>query len=115
MYDRFLDLNQDHRSVTTQAISSGITTWRSTGATALVPFYLAYLATAYAKIGHSMMPGVALAKRRQRSKQPRKGGARLNRMVGEIELNSRRRKGILIARFQLRVSSRLNHGSCALR
>ena len=44
-------------------ITSGLTAWRSTGATLWVPLYLSYLARAYADLGNSMTLGAALAKR----------------------------------------------------
>ena len=76
--------------MTTQAISSGITTWRSTGATALVPFYLAYLATAYAKIGQfdDARRYIGEATAAIETTKERWCEAEVNRMVGEIALNS---------------------------
>ena len=44
-------------------ITSGIAALRSTGATDLVPFVLAYLARAYAELASSMTLGAALMKR----------------------------------------------------
>ena len=53
----------DKASSAVQMITSGITAWRSTGATVQIPLYLPYLAKAYANSGNSTTPGAALVKR----------------------------------------------------
>jgi tetratricopeptide (TPR) repeat protein len=57
-------------------ITSGVTTFRSTGATVFVPFYLSYLARALPNSVILMMLGAALPKRSRRCKQQRKAGVK---------------------------------------
>src|SRR5262249_6150032 len=73
-----------------QMITSGITAWRSTGATMWMPFVLSYLARAYAEIGQfgdaSRTIGEAITA--VETSQERWCEAEVHRAVGEIALES---------------------------
>ena len=75
-----------------QMITSGITAWRSTGATVLMPWFLSHLARAYAELGQfddawrcidEAMTAIETTKERWCE-------AEVNRMAGEIALKSPR-------------------------
>ena len=59
-----------------QMITSGITAYRSTGATLCMPSCLSYLARAYAELGQFDDAWRCIGEAMTRSKQPRKDGAR---------------------------------------
>jgi predicted ATPase len=73
-----------------QMIAAGIAAWRSTGATSLIPFYLTYLARAYAEVGQFddawRCIGEAMAAM-ERTKE-KWCEAEVHRTAGEIALKS---------------------------
>ena len=58
-------------------IASGITAWRSTGSTALMPLWLSYLAQAHAKLGELDDAWRCIGEATPPWKIPRRSGARL--------------------------------------
>ena len=105
-----------------QMITSGITAFRSTGATLYMPRYFSYLAIAYAQLGQfddawrcvdEAMTAVETTKERWCE-------AEVNRIAGEVALSRRnrmrrKRKSISRARLRLRVGSRPSPGNYARR
>ena len=102
-----------------RAITSGITSLRSTGATLYEPWHLWYLAMAYAELGqpddarHCIDDAIDKV---ERSKE-KWCEAEVYRIAGEVTLKSpapdkKKQKSILIAHLRSRVSSNQNTGSC---
>ena len=71
-------------------LASGITAWRSTGATVLAPSYLSYLATAYAELGQfdDAWRCIDEAMTTVETTKQRAWEAEVNRIAGEIALKS---------------------------
>ena len=106
-----------------EAISAGIAGLRAIGATIWGTSWLAHLALAYAEAWmNSMMLGVASAKQRQRSKQPKNDGIRPRSIASPVKSHLSRmirtfgkRKRISTVHCMSRAVRRQNPGSCALR
>jgi predicted ATPase len=73
-----------------QMITSGITAWRSTGATIFMPLYLTYLARAYAELGqfHDAWRSIDEAMTAVETTKESVWEAEVQRMAGEIALRS---------------------------
>jgi predicted ATPase len=73
-----------------QTISAGIAAWRSTGSTLWMPFYLSHLAKAYEELGQldEAWRCVHEAAMAVETRKERWCEAELNRIAGEIALNS---------------------------
>jgi predicted ATPase len=73
-----------------QMLTSGITAWRSTGATLWMPLYLSYLTRAYAELGQfdEAWRSIDEAMRAVETTKESLCEAEVNRMAGEIALNS---------------------------
>ena len=71
-------------------ITSGITAWRSTGATVWMPLYLSYLASAYAELGQfdDAWRCIGEAMTAVETTKERWCEAEVNRIAGEIALKS---------------------------
>ena len=90
MYQGCVSVLTAKASDAVQMITAGIAAWRSTGATALIPFYLTFLARAYAEVGQFddawRCIGEAMAAV-ERTKE-KWCEAEVHRMAGEIALMS---------------------------
>jgi class 3 adenylate cyclase/predicted ATPase len=77
-------------SDTVQMITSGITAWRSTGSTVWIPFYLSYLASAYADLGQfdEAWRCIDEATNLVETTKQKWCEAEVNRVAGEIALKS---------------------------
>ena len=103
-----------------RAITSGITSLRSTGATLYEPQHLWYLAMAYAELGQPDDARRCIddaIDKVERSKE-KWCEAEVHRIAGEIALKSlapdaKKAEGYFIARSQSPASSRQSPGSCA--
>jgi predicted ATPase len=75
---------------TVQMITSGLMSWRSTGATQWVPLYLSYLARAYAELNQfdDAWRCIREAVTATETTKERWSEAEINRMAGEIALKS---------------------------
>jgi class 3 adenylate cyclase/predicted ATPase len=71
-----------------QAITSGITAWRSTGSTAMIPSYLSYLARAHSQLGQfdNAARCIGEAMTALETNKERWHEAEINRIAGEIAL-----------------------------
>jgi predicted ATPase len=71
-----------------QTITSGITAWRSTGSTAMIPSYLSYLAQAHAELGQfdNASRCIGEAMNALETTKERWHEAEVNRIAGEIVL-----------------------------
>jgi tetratricopeptide (TPR) repeat protein len=105
-----------------RALTSGITSLRSTGASLYEPRHLWHLAMAYAELGQPDMFGVALTRRSTKQKGRRKSGARLSctALPGKSNSGLRRRmqrrpKNVSFAHSLSRAVNKQNPGSCAPR
>ena len=105
-----------------QMITSGITAWRSTGATVWMPLYLSFLARAYAELGQfdDAWRCIGEAMTAMETTKERWCEAEIHRIAGEIALIRqsrirRKRKRISSVRSLLRASSRQSPGNCARR
>jgi class 3 adenylate cyclase/predicted ATPase len=74
-------------------ISSGLTAWRSTGSTAMIPWYLAYLAKAHAELGQfaEARRAIGEALTDVENTKERWCEAEVNRIAAEIELQAPQR------------------------
>jgi tetratricopeptide (TPR) repeat protein len=102
------------------AITSGITSLRSTGATLYEPYHLFYLAMAYAELGQldDARRCIDDAIEKVETSKERWCEAEVHRIAGEIALKSlvpdaEKQKRILIAHSQWRGGSKQNPGNCA--
>ena len=103
-----------------QMIASESATWRSIGATVLLPLDLSYSAQAYAALGKfdDAWRCIGEAMTKSETTKERVWEAEIHRIAGEIALLSPERdaakeKGVLSLRSRLRVSSKQNPGNCA--
>ena len=103
-------------------ITSGITAFRSTGATLWMPLWLSHLARAYAALGKfdDAWRCIGEAMTAVETTKERWCEAEINRMAGEIALGSpqpdtSKAERISSARSRLRASSRQSPGNCARR
>ncbi len=85
-----LDILTGEASDAVRMISSGIATWRSTGATVWLPMYLSYLARAYAALGKSddARRCIGEAMTAVETTKERWWEAEVNRVAGEVALMS---------------------------
>ena len=106
-----------------QMITSGITAYRSTGSTLLMPFYLSYLASAYAELGQfdDAWRCIGEAMTAVETTKERWFEAEVHRIAGEIALKSpepdaAKARSVFRARARgCARSSRQSPGSCARR
>jgi class 3 adenylate cyclase/tetratricopeptide (TPR) repeat protein len=105
-----------------QTITSGVTAWRSTGSTAMMPSYLSYLARAHAELGQfdDAMRCIGEAITTVETTKERWFEAEANRIAGKIALLLpepmwRKLKRVSSVRLRFLVNSRQSPGNCARR
>jgi hypothetical protein len=100
-----------------QMITSGITVWRSTGATTWMPLYLPLLARAYAELGQFENAwrsiGEAMTAVERGRRKPTSTALLAKPNCCRRNLMQRKRKRISTARSQSRVNSKQDPGSSA--
>jgi class 3 adenylate cyclase/predicted ATPase len=86
-----LDVLTGNATASIQKITSGLTLWRSTGATAWVPFLFSYLTTAYAELGQfdDAWRCISEAMAAIETTKEKWWEAEVNRVAGEVAVSER--------------------------